>query len=154
MQPHHRSHRCVPRRASWLRLLSLGPRILRMGAVVVAMCPAWLSAGEASPNRPETQPAARSFTDLTRVSGVAEAMAEQYGRYPKWWLSGLNLVDLDGDGQLDLFFAAHGAGRSLALRGDGRGHFTPAAGNYPPSEIHLAYDLNEDGKLDRSLVEP
>lgn len=123
-----------------------------MGAVVVAMCPAWLSAGEASPNRPETQPAARSFTDLTRVSGVAEAMAEQYGRYPKWWLSGLNLVDLDGDGQLDLFFAAHGAGRSLALRGDGRGHFTPAAGNYPPSEIHLAYDLNEDGKLDLQMT--
>lgn len=92
------------------------------------------------------------FTELTKESGVAEAMARQYERHPNWWLSGINLVDLDGDGHLDLFLAAHGAGRSLALLNDGRGHFTEAQGNYPASEIHLAYDINEDGKLDLQMT--
>ena len=40
-----------------------------------------------------------AFTDVTKESGVAEAIARQYGAFPNWWLSGLNLVDLDGDGQ-------------------------------------------------------
>jgi hypothetical protein len=53
---------------------------------------------------------------------------------------------------LDLFFAAHGAGRSLAMLGDGLGHFTVAPGSYPPSEIHLPYDLNEDGRLDLQMT--
>jgi len=60
---------------------------------------------------------------------VAEAITRHYTTYPHWWLSGLNLVDLDGDGQLDLFFAAHGAGRSLAMLGDGHGHFKVAEGS-------------------------
>ena len=51
------------------------------------------------------------FIDVTQDSGVGEAMARHYERYAKWWLSGVNLVDLDGDGHLDLFLAAHGAGR-------------------------------------------
>lgn len=95
---------------------------------------------------------AGTFTDMTEASGVAEAINHHYATYPKWWLSGLNLVDLDGDGKLDLFFAAHGAGRSLALLGDGHGHFAEAAGMYPPSEIHLPYDINEDGKLDLQMT--
>src|SRR5437667_12131069 len=92
------------------------------------------------------------FVDVTKSSGVAAAIARHYERHPKWWLSGLNLVDLDGDGRLDLFLAAHGAGRSLALLGDGRGHFSVAPGSYPPSEIHLAADINEDGKLDLQMT--
>ena len=93
-----------------------------------------------------------AFTDVTKESGVAEAITRHYATYPNWWLSGLNLVDLDGDGKLDLFFAAHGAGRSLAVVGDGHGHFTVAEGSYPPSEIHLPYDLNQDGKLDLQMT--
>jgi len=92
------------------------------------------------------------FVDVTQSSGVADAMARHYERHPQWWLSGLNLVDLDGDGQLDLFLAAHGAGRSLALLNDGHGHFKDADGSYPPSEIHLAADVNEDGKLDLQMT--
>jgi hypothetical protein len=93
-----------------------------------------------------------AFTDVTKEFGVAEAITRHYTVYPNWWLSGLNLVDLDGDGQLDLFFAAHGAGRSLAMLGDGHGHFTVAEGSCPPSEIHLPYDINEDGKLDLQMT--
>jgi hypothetical protein len=99
----------------------------------------------------ESAPAtpAPAFTDVTKESRVAEAITRHYATYPNWWLSGLNLVDLDGDGHPDLFFAAHGAGRSLAMLGDGQGHFTVAEGSYPPSEIHLPYDINEDGKAIR-----
>jgi hypothetical protein len=95
---------------------------------------------------------ARPFTDVTKESGIAAAIAQHYERHPNWWLSGLNLVDLDGDGKLDLFFAAHGAGTSLALLNNGRGGFTPADGNYPPTEIHLPYDINEDGKVDLQMT--
>jgi hypothetical protein len=94
----------------------------------------------------------RGFADATKSSGVSEAIARHYERHPKWWLSGLNLVDLDGDGHLDLFLAAHGAGRSLALLNDGHGHFKEAGGSYPPTEIHLAADINEDGKLDLQMT--
>jgi hypothetical protein len=90
--------------------------------------------------------------DVTKASGVSDAVARHYERHSKWWLSGLNLVDLDGDGHLDLFLAAHGAGRSLALLNDGHGHFREAPGSYPPTEIHLAYDINEDGKLDLQMT--
>lgn len=106
-----------------------------------------LAAPEPVPNTP-----AGGFRDITRESGVAEALARHYARYPKWWLSGLNLADLDGDGKLDLFFAAHGAGRSLAMLGDGKGHFIAAQGSYPPTEIHLACDVNEDGKVDLQMT--
>ena len=61
-------------------------------------------------------------------------------------LSGLHLVDLDGDGKLDLFLSAHGTRGALAVLNDGTGRFKVAQGTYPPTEIHLAYDCNEDGK--------
>jgi hypothetical protein len=92
------------------------------------------------------------FVDVTRGSGVGDAIARHYEQHPQWWLSGLNLVDLDGNGQLDLFLAAHGAGRSLALLNDGHGHFKEADGSYPPTEIHLATDINGDGKLDLQMT--
>lgn len=95
---------------------------------------------------------AAPFVIVTQESGVAEAMARHYEAHPDWWLSGVNLVDLDGDGKLDLFLAAHGAGAPLALLGDGKGHFVDAAGSYPQTEIHLAADINEDGKLDLQMT--
>src|SRR5436190_15899756 len=94
----------------------------------------------------------KPFANITRESGVAEALVSHYETHPKWWLSGVNLVDLDGDGKLDLFFAAHGAGAPLALLGDGKGHFSKGAGSYPSTEIHLAADINEDGKLDLQMT--
>ena len=46
-------------------------------------------------------------------------------RDPKeWWLSGFTLVDLDGDGTLDLHLAGHGM-QAIAAWNDGKGHFTP-----------------------------
>ena len=94
----------------------------------------------------------KGFTDITDESGVGAAIEEHYQKHPNWWLSGINLVDLDGDGKLDLFFSAHGAGTSLALLNDGKGHFKKAEGSWPPSEIHLPYDIDEDGKLDLQMT--
>src|SRR6516162_5604774 len=93
-------------------------------------------------------PTGKGFTDITKESGIADLVNQQYARNPQWWLSGLHLLDLDGDGKLDLFLSAHGGGGALAALGDGKGHFRPAPGSYPPTEIHLAYDADEDGRVD------
>src|SRR5436190_9045345 len=93
-----------------------------------------------------------TFVDVTKSSGVGDGIGRHYQRYPNWWLSGLNLVDLDGDGYCDLFLAAHGAGPSLALLTDGHGYFREAEGSYPRTEIHLAADINGDGKLDLQMT--
>ena len=93
-----------------------------------------------------------SFTDITETSGISRLVNEHYQSYPKWWLSGLHLVDLDGDGDLDLFLSAHGKGKTLAALNDGHGRFTRAAGTYPTSEIHLCYDSDEDGKVDLTMT--
>src|SRR6185295_7544945 len=81
-------------------------------------------------------PKGKTFTDITKQSGVAELIAQKYATNPKWWLSGLHLVDLDGDGKLDLFLSAHGGGGALAALNDGGGRFKLAPGNYPATEIH------------------
>ncbi len=50
-------------------------------------------------------------------------------------MSGLHLVDLDGDGHLDVVLSSHGSYGALAALGDGTGAFTQAEGDYPTSEI-------------------
>src|SRR6185503_4707067 len=119
-------------------------------AVMAGVVFAHLHGQAADTNAAGTSPAV--FADATKSSGAGDAIARHYERHPKWWLSGLNLVDLDGDGNLDLFLSAHGAGRSLALLNDGHGHFREADGSYPSSEIHLAADIDEDGKLDLQMT--
>lgn len=93
-----------------------------------------------------------AFTDVTKESGVEKVVADKYEADPKWWHSGLHLVDLDGDGKLDLFLSSHGGGHAVALLNDGKGKFAPAPGDYPASEIHLAYDADEDGLADLTVT--
>ena len=92
------------------------------------------------------------FTTVTDSSGVEKLVADAYAAEPKWWLSGLHLVDLDADGDLDLFLSAHGAGRAVAALNDGKGNFRRAEGTIPESEIHLVYDLDEDGRPDLTMT--
>jgi hypothetical protein len=92
------------------------------------------------------------FTTVTRESGVEEALDRKYAESPKWWLSGLHLIDLDADGDLDLFLSAHGGGGALALLNDGKARFAPAAGTYPSTEVHLACDIDEDGRADLNMT--
>ncbi|MEE8450529.1 MAG: CRTAC1 family protein [Thermoguttaceae bacterium] len=93
-----------------------------------------------------------AFTDVTKASGVATLVDDHYAAHPQWWLSGLHLVDLDADGNLDLFLSSHGRGATLAALGDGAGRFVKAPGTYPSSEIHLAYDSDEDGRVDLTMT--
>jgi len=100
-----------------------------------------------------TPPAPKpGFTDVTAESGVGKIVEDHYAAHPKWWLSGVHLVDLDGDGNLDLFLSAHGSGPAVAALGDGTGRFTLAPGKYPSSEVHLAYDGDEDGRVDLTMT--
>ncbi|HXG08630.1 MAG TPA: sigma-70 family RNA polymerase sigma factor [Gemmataceae bacterium] len=98
--------------------------------------------------RPQGPP----FLDITRDCGLEAIVKERYAATPKWWMSGLHLVDLDGDGHLDFFMSAHGRGEAAAALNDGKGNFKLALGSYPRSEIHLAYDLDEDGRVDLSAT--
>lgn len=120
-----------------------------MVVILLIMAALWAPA-DGSSQSPRVR--AAGFTDVTREAGVADLVAQQYAKNPKWWLSGLHLVDLDGDGKLDLFLSAHGGGGALAALNDGQGRFSLAPGTYPPTEIHLAYDADEDGKVDLTMT--
>src|SRR5258708_34403494 len=84
---------------------------LRIGIFIVAMTAAGVRAAP--------------FTDITAESGVSQIVAKHYEQFPKWWLSGLTLVDLNGDGWLDLHLASHSGPTmpALAALNDGKGHF-------------------------------
>src|SRR5436305_11712554 len=95
----------------------------------------------------------KPFVDITASSGVDELLDAAYAANPKWWLSGIDLVDLDGDGKLDLFLSAHTGGPAVAALNDGAGRFVQVHGkSLPPTEIHLAYDIDEDGRLDLQMT--
>jgi hypothetical protein len=105
-------------------------------------------------------PAGR-FTDITAESGVAALVEAHYQAVPKWWLSGMTLVDFDGDGKLDLHLAGHGY-PAVAARNDGKGRFArmdprldiPRGKGrkddlpYGGGEIRLMFDLLERGRQD------
>ncbi len=119
----------------------------------------------ASPGRPlAAHPMAAGFVNVTRESGVADIVSRHYASYPKWWLSGLMLADVDCDGALDLHLGSHSGPTVPAAMGrnDGKGRFTYVDPNpsvprgvrergeipYPGGEIRLMWDVNEDGRPD------
>jgi len=134
--------------AGWRAILRYGRRpvrcLRRSSHLVLLLC-----LGVHGTAWPAGEP---SFTDITEASGIAQLVTDHYAAHPTWWLSGLHLVDLDGDGDLDLFLSAHGKGDSLAALNDGSGHFTRAAGSYPSTEIHLCCDSDEDGRIDLTMT--
>jgi hypothetical protein len=103
---------------------------------------------------PPTAGKSGGFTDITKESGVDAVIGAHYQREPKWWLTGADLVDLDGDGSLDLFLGAHGQTGAVALN-DGHGHFRyidPAIGKLPSTEIHIACDTTGNGMVDLQMT--
>jgi len=82
---------------------------------------------------------------VSTTSGLETVRA---ARAADWWLSGAGLIDLDGDGDLDLFLSSHGSYGSLTALNDGKGHFTLATGTFPKSELLLPADVDNDGKVD------
>jgi glucose/arabinose dehydrogenase len=97
-------------------------------------------------------PPVGTFTNVTIGSGVGAIVNQKYQETPSWWLSGQHLIDLDNDNDLDLYLSNHGGGSVVALN-NGNGVFTrTTTGNFPDTEIHQMYDINEDGKLDVSMT--
>jgi hypothetical protein len=110
------------------------------------------------------RPPEKAFRDGTREAGIEAGVGRHRRDFPKVWLSGMTLVDLDGDGALDLHIGAHSGPKAPAMtfRNDGKGRFTyldpemslprgPRASEplpYPGGEIRLPWDINEDGKVD------
>ena len=115
----------------------------------------------ATPSRAaETSPAAPGFTNVTKESGIADIVAKQYAfmakvlaekgnpEYKDWWLSGVELMDLDGDGTLDLHLAGHGQ-MGAAAWNDGKGHFTAVD---PKAEIKRGKGVTNDIPLPAASV--
>jgi hypothetical protein len=111
---------------------------------LIALASAWVLALASAVFAEEP---AGKFTDITDSCGIGKLIADQFEKNPKWWLSGLYLIDLDGDGHLDFVTGTHGGGEPIAALNDGKGHFVLAPG-YKGTEVHICCDLNEDGKVD------
>ncbi|HZE97683.1 MAG TPA: CRTAC1 family protein [Planctomycetota bacterium] len=106
----------------------------------------------------------QAFSDWTRTSGIEDGVAKHVAAFPKVWMSGLTLIDLDGDGALDLHIGSHSgpANPAIAFHNEGTGHFNyidpriavprgPRQSEplpYPGGEIRLTWDINEDGRPD------
>jgi hypothetical protein len=112
----------------------------RLAILLVLALPAALA--------PSRTAAAQGFV-VSTTSGLDAVRAT---RAADWWLSGAGLIDLDGDGDLDLFLSSHGSYGSLTALNDGKGHFTLATGTFPKSELLLPADIDNDGKVDFSAT--
>jgi MYXO-CTERM domain-containing protein len=82
------------------------------------------------------------------ISTTSGLEAVRSSRASDWWLSGAGLIDLDGDGDLDVFLSSHGSYGSLTAVNDGKGHFSLGTGTFPKSELLLPADVDNDGKVD------
>ncbi len=120
-----------------------------MKTILLSLCLALLTGQNDSAEQGGSK---AGFTDITKESGVEQVVEEHYAQVPKWWLSGMDFVDLDGDGRLDLVLGAHGQQGVIALN-DGKGHFSTAeAAGLVLTEIHLACDVSEHRRLDLQLT--
>lgn len=104
------------------------------------------------------------FVDATDETGLGFVLRQHYARFPDWHPSGATLLDIDGDGQLDLHLAGQSDDLAALARNCGgrfasvnpraeipRGPRHQAHLPYPGGEIRHAFDFNEDGNLDLAI---
>jgi RNA polymerase sigma factor (sigma-70 family) len=116
------------------------------------------AAGDAPRSAPER------FVDATEESGLGALLRRHYARFPGWHPSGATLLDIDGDGQLDLHLAGQAECLAALGRNDGgrfvaidphpeipRGPRHRADLPYPGGQVRHAFDFNEDGRLDLAI---
>jgi RNA polymerase sigma factor (sigma-70 family) len=109
-------------------------------------------------------PAINRFADATEETGLGAMLSRHYARFPGWQPTGATLLDIDGDGQLDLHLAGQAEGLA-ALGHNAGGRFAyvdprPEIARgmrhkvdvpYPGGQVRHAFDFNEDGKLDLAI---
>lgn len=96
------------------------------------------------------------FVDATEQSGLAALLRRHSTHFPGWHPSGATLLDLDGDGQLDLHLASQAeVPAALGRNKVGRFALIPPNGgaqqeelSYPGGQVRHAFDFNEDRRLD------
>jgi RNA polymerase sigma factor (sigma-70 family) len=109
-------------------------------------------------------PALNRFVDATEESGLGDLLRRHYARFSDWHPSGATLLDLHGDGRLDLHLAGQSEDLAALGRNKGgwfayveprpeilRGPRHDADIPYPGGQIRLAFDFNEDRKLDLAV---
>src|SRR6202008_2246398 len=93
-----------------------------------------------------------------------EMLRRHYARFRGWHPSGATLLDIDGDGCLDLHLAGQSKGLAALGRNTGgrfayvdpqpeirRGMRHQGDIPYPGGQVRHAFDFNEDGRLDLSI---
>jgi len=69
------------------------------GLVLLSLSGHAVAVGEPSASA-ELNPSRPGFTVITQESNLGPILKDNYAANPKWWLSGLHLVDLDCAGPL------------------------------------------------------
>jgi RNA polymerase sigma factor (sigma-70 family) len=106
-------------------------------------------------------PAINRFANATEESGLGDILRRHHARFPGWQPSGATLLDIDGDGQLDLHLAGQADEPAALGRNTGgrfayvdprpeipRGIHHKADLPYPGGQVRHAFDFNEDRRLD------
>src|SRR5262249_58441314 len=107
------------------------------------------------------QAASNRFAEATEESGLGDILRQHYARFPGWQPSGATLLDIDGDGRLDLHLGGQSEWLAALGRNTGgrfayvnpraeiprgprhKAHLPPPGGQIPhPLHVH------EDGNLD------
>jgi hypothetical protein len=155
------------RRAKHLSVAAVLLSLLALAGGLLVCSPAPPSSGPtagATATGSPAQPALDRFVDATEESGLTALLRQHYARFPGWQPSGTTLLDIDGDGQLDLHLA--GQAKKLAALGRNtggrfvyvdpqseipRGPRHKADVPFPGGQVRHAFDFNEDGRLDLAI---
>jgi RNA polymerase sigma factor (sigma-70 family) len=110
------------------------------------------------------RPVAGSFANATEETGLGAILRQHYARFPEWAPTGATLLDIDGDGHLDLHLA--GQAEDFAALGRNTGgrfaYVDPRADiprgvrqwgdlPFPGGQVRHAFDFNEDRRLDLAI---
>jgi RNA polymerase sigma factor (sigma-70 family) len=110
------------------------------------------------------RPAVGSFANATEETGLGAILRQHYARFPEWAPTGATLLDIDGDGHLDLHLAGQAEDFAALGRNTGgrfayvdprpdvpRGVRQWGSLPFPGGQVRHAFDFNEDRRLDLAI---
>jgi RNA polymerase sigma factor (sigma-70 family) len=105
-----------------------------------------------------------SFANATEETGLGAILRQHSARYPEWAPTGATLLDIDGDGHLDLHLAGQAEDFAALGRNTGgrlayvdprpeipRGVRQWGGLPFPGGQVRHAFDFNEDRRLDVAI---